>query len=314
MPPACPVDRYVPCYRDRCEAPSPACQGPARSLVSSSRLHSAMAAESRLNATGLPCESLRSLLLGIAAKHPPECHRLARWIVTFLATVAEHVTIPRASRGQSSREDDVAMKPSLDKSNSTVRPSMNESTRHASIDSTADYVQHLHDVGSRDYETVYCHCILPTAGSHDRRRMRPMTGHRVAECRACDRAAGGQRRGHWSTRIWVGRSCSIPTSRRTTVSKLEPSDTVDDWPGLSTVYLRIPWAYVEPEEGAFSGRSWTLRPAVAQGKRVAFRLTCSENWMPFATPEWVKKAARKRLLHLGQGTRSGGEALGSGLR
>ena len=35
-------------------------------------------------------------------------------------------------------------------------------------------------------------------------------------------------------------------------SKLEPSDTVDEFPGVSTVYLRIPWAFVEPEEGKFN--------------------------------------------------------------
>ena len=28
-------------------------------------------------------------------------------------------------------------------------------------------------------------------------------------------------------------------------SKLEPSDTLDDFPGLSTVYLRIPWSFIE---------------------------------------------------------------------
>ena len=32
-------------------------------------------------------------------------------------------------------------------------------------------------------------------------------------------------------------------------SQLEPSDTLDDFPGLSTVYLRVPWAFLEPEEG-----------------------------------------------------------------
>lgn len=32
-------------------------------------------------------------------------------------------------------------------------------------------------------------------------------------------------------------------------SKLEPIDTLDDFPGISTVYLRLPWAYLEPEEG-----------------------------------------------------------------
>ncbi|HRZ58078.1 MAG TPA: hypothetical protein P5525_21780, partial [Candidatus Paceibacterota bacterium] len=70
-------------------------------------------------------------------------------------------------------------------------------------------------------------------------------------------------------------------------SKLEPADTVDEWPGLSVVYLRIPWAFVEPEEGKFN---WPIldTPAqrwIAKGKRVAFRLTCSENWTRFATPD-----------------------------
>lgn len=78
-------------------------------------------------------------------------------------------------------------------------------------------------------------------------------------------------------------------------SKLEASDTVEDFPGLSTVYLRVPWAYLEPEEGKFN---WALLdgPAqrwVARGKRVALRVTCSENWMARATPEWVQKAGAK---------------------
>jgi hypothetical protein len=78
-------------------------------------------------------------------------------------------------------------------------------------------------------------------------------------------------------------------------SQLEPADTVEDFPGLSTVYLRVPWAYVEPEEGKFN---WALldTPAqrwIAKGKRIALRLTCSESWLAFATPEWVKKAGAK---------------------
>lgn len=82
-------------------------------------------------------------------------------------------------------------------------------------------------------------------------------------------------------------------------SKLEPSDTLRDFPGLSTVYLRVPWAYLEPEEGKFN---WALLdgPAqrwVAQGKRVALRVTCSENWMARATPEWVQKAGAKACAY-----------------
>jgi hypothetical protein len=82
-------------------------------------------------------------------------------------------------------------------------------------------------------------------------------------------------------------------------SKLEPSDTLEDFPGLSTVYLRVPWAFLEPEEGRFN---WALfdTPAqrwIARGKRVAFRVTCSENWMRFATPEWVKNAGAKGTFY-----------------
>jgi hypothetical protein len=75
-------------------------------------------------------------------------------------------------------------------------------------------------------------------------------------------------------------------------SKLEPSDTLDDFPGLSTVYLRVPWSFIELEEGKFN---WELLDTPAQrwiekGKRVAFRISAEESWMKFATPEWVKKA------------------------
>lgn len=78
-------------------------------------------------------------------------------------------------------------------------------------------------------------------------------------------------------------------------SKLSPSDTVDNFPGLSTVYLRIPWAYIEPEEGRFN---WAILDTPAQrwiskGKHVAFRITCSEDWEEFATPKWVKEAGAK---------------------
>jgi len=35
-------------------------------------------------------------------------------------------------------------------------------------------------------------------------------------------------------------------------SKLEASDTLDDWPGLSVIYLRVPWLLLEPKEGEFN--------------------------------------------------------------
>ncbi len=78
-------------------------------------------------------------------------------------------------------------------------------------------------------------------------------------------------------------------------SKLDPSDTLDDFPGLSTVYLRVPWAFLEPEEGKYN---WELLDTPAQrwiekGKRVAFRVSAEESWMKYATPQWVKNAGAK---------------------
>jgi hypothetical protein len=92
-------------------------------------------------------------------------------------------------------------------------------------------------------------------------------------------------------------------------SKLEPADTLDDFPGLSSVYLRVPWAYLEPQEGKFN---WALLDTPAQrwaakGKRACFRITCSENWMKFATPEWVKNAGAKGVFYeFGKGPKENG--------
>lgn len=93
-------------------------------------------------------------------------------------------------------------------------------------------------------------------------------------------------------------------------SKLLPSDTVEEWPGLAVVYLRVPWAYIEPQEGHFN---WALldTPAqrwIAKGKRVALRITCSENWLRFATPEWVKNAGAKGVFYeFGKGPKPNGD-------
>ncbi|MBN2309521.1 MAG: DUF4832 domain-containing protein [Candidatus Hydrogenedentes bacterium] len=78
-------------------------------------------------------------------------------------------------------------------------------------------------------------------------------------------------------------------------SKLAPSDTLDDFPGLSCIYLRLPWAYIEPEEGQFN---WAVVDAPAQrwidkGLQVAFRFSVSESWMRYATPKWVEDAGAK---------------------
>lgn len=78
-------------------------------------------------------------------------------------------------------------------------------------------------------------------------------------------------------------------------SKLEADDTLDDFPGISTVYLRIPWSFIEYEEGKFA---WEILDTPAQrwidkGKKVAFRITACESWMYYATPKWVFDAGAK---------------------
>jgi len=78
-------------------------------------------------------------------------------------------------------------------------------------------------------------------------------------------------------------------------SKLLTTDALDYFPGLSHIYLRIPWAYLEPAEGCFD---WSVLdiPAhrwIDKGKQIALRISCSESWMRYATPEWVYKAGAK---------------------
>jgi hypothetical protein len=92
-------------------------------------------------------------------------------------------------------------------------------------------------------------------------------------------------------------------------SKLEPSDTLDDWPVLSVVYLRVPWSFLEPKEGEFN---WSLLDTsaqrwIAQGKKIALRITCSESWLCYATPMWVQDAGAKGVeFEFGKGPQPGG--------
>lgn len=94
-------------------------------------------------------------------------------------------------------------------------------------------------------------------------------------------------------------------------SKLAPSDTIDFFPGLSTIYLRIPWCFLEPEEGRFN---WALLDTPAQrwidrGLRVAFRFTTSENWNRSGTPDWVVAAGAERVFYkFGEGPVPEGES------
>ena len=91
---------------------------------------------------------------------------------------------------------------------------------------------------------------------------------------------------HFSNRLWAYGG------------QTEPGDTLDWFPGVSTVYLRVPWSALEPAEGEFR---WDLldsvaQPFVAKGKKVALRVTCCESRNAFATPEWVKDAGAQGLF------------------
>ncbi len=92
-------------------------------------------------------------------------------------------------------------------------------------------------------------------------------------------------------------------------SRLAYSDTVDDFPGIGVVYLRIPWSYLEPEEGRLN---WSVLDTPAQrwirkGKQIAFRFSCSESWMRYATPQWVEEAgARGYNFRPGAGVQDNG--------
>jgi len=72
-------------------------------------------------------------------------------------------------------------------------------------------------------------------------------------------------------------------------SKLAPEDTVDEFEGVGVVFLRLPWAFLEPEKGKFN---WEIIDTPAQrwiekGKQVAFCITSTENWTRQGTPQWV---------------------------
>jgi hypothetical protein len=82
--------------------------------------------------------------------------------------------------------------------------------------------------------------------------------------------------------------------------KLDYSDPLDDFPGISTVYLRLAWGMLEPEEGRFDW-SWFDGPAqrwINHGKRLCLRFTTSESFNRYATPKWVYDAGVKAVPFL----------------
>ncbi len=71
---------------------------------------------------------------------------------------------------------------------------------------------------------------------------------------------------------------------------LEPSDTLEWFPGMSVVYMRIPWAFLEPKDGEFNFGilDTPAQRFIEKGKQIAIRINSTEHWIPWATPKWLK--------------------------
>ena len=83
-----------------------------------------------------------------------------------------------------------------------------------------------------------------------------------------------------------------------------------NFPGMDHLYLRLAWAFLEPEEGEFDW-SWIddiVEKYVPMGYQVSFRISCKEtggkphavpeeiNGVRYATPSWVEKAGAKGVV------------------
>ena len=81
------------------------------------------------------------------------------------------------------------------------------------------------------------------------------------------------------------------------------------FPGMDHLYLRLAWAFLEPEEGKFD---WSyidniVQKYVPKGYKISFRISCKEtgpapgsvpvevNGIRYATPYWVVKAGAKGI-------------------
>jgi len=70
-----------------------------------------------------------------------------------------------------------------------------------------------------------------------------------------------------------------------------------DFPGMDHIYIRLAWAYLEPEEGKFN---WDIiddiiNKWIQKGLKISFRISCKETStdrieQQYATPKWVMEA------------------------
>jgi len=90
---------------------------------------------------------------------------------------------------------------------------------------------------------------------------------------------------------------------------IQDEKDLTDFPGMDHLYLRLAWAYLEPEEGVYD---WSyiddiVEKYVPMGYHISFRISCKETGtvpetMPYkvdgiayATPYWVKQAGAKGI-------------------
>ncbi|MGC9326073.1 MAG: DUF4832 domain-containing protein [Candidatus Hinthialibacter sp.] len=78
---------------------------------------------------------------------------------------------------------------------------------------------------------------------------------------------------------------------------IQDDSDILDFPGMDHIYLRLSWAYLEPQEGVFHWdvidsliHKWT-----AKGLKISFRISCKETStdrveQQYATPKWVMEA------------------------
>lgn len=99
---------------------------------------------------------------------------------------------------------------------------------------------------------------------------------------------------------------------------LDSDSTINVFPGMDHLYLRLCWAFLEPEEGKYN---WSyiddiVNKYVPMGYKISFRISCKEtgpaqmsvpyevDGIRYATPIWVKKAGAKGIDRPKYGTPS----------
>jgi hypothetical protein len=99
---------------------------------------------------------------------------------------------------------------------------------------------------------------------------------------------------------------------------LKDESELKAFPGMDHLYLRLAWAYLEPEEGKFD---WSyidniVEKYVPLGYGISFRISCKEtggkpnsvpeevNGVFYATPSWVEKAGAKGVIPNQYGSKS----------